>query len=249
MRMRQREAAIMRAYAGGQQCLMQLLTTALDDPDAGPCGRCSVCTHTLPAPGPAPGLQTVGKVYESLRRRPIRIAPRTLWPSGSGRKGKIAGIAVGRAAVSLDGGVTADLLDEIQGPDAVPSALLAEAVVAVVTRWRREDMPLVQEVVPIPSAAHPQRVRGIAAVAAAELGVGVREVFELPTEEVETAEGPARLRQVSERLRVVPGVSVSRTVLLVDDTAVSKWTLTQASVLLQEAGCEEVVPLVGAARA
>ena len=39
------------AYARGRGCLMEFLQQALDDPDPGPCGRCSVCTGELPAPG------------------------------------------------------------------------------------------------------------------------------------------------------------------------------------------------------
>ncbi|MEJ7741652.1 MAG: helicase-related protein [Nocardioidaceae bacterium] len=45
---RRREAAIMRDYIRGAECLMMLLQTSLDDPDATPCGRCSVCLGALP---------------------------------------------------------------------------------------------------------------------------------------------------------------------------------------------------------
>jgi ATP-dependent DNA helicase RecQ len=45
------EAGLTRGYAQGDGCLMQFLQQALDDPDPQPCGRCSVCTGNLPAPG------------------------------------------------------------------------------------------------------------------------------------------------------------------------------------------------------
>ncbi len=48
---RHNEANVMRSYAAGTGCLMEFLQLALDDPTAGPCGHCSVCTGTLPAPG------------------------------------------------------------------------------------------------------------------------------------------------------------------------------------------------------
>ena len=48
---REAEADLMRRYAAGAGCLMQFLQMALDDPDPAPCGRCSVCTGDLPAPG------------------------------------------------------------------------------------------------------------------------------------------------------------------------------------------------------
>ncbi|MDP9240880.1 MAG: DEAD/DEAH box helicase, partial [Actinomycetota bacterium] len=51
---RRAEADLMRTYAAGGRCLMQVLTEALDDPSGGPCGRCSVCTGDLPPPGARP---------------------------------------------------------------------------------------------------------------------------------------------------------------------------------------------------
>jgi ATP-dependent DNA helicase RecQ len=46
---REREAGLMRSFAGGAGCLMRFLQEALDDPDASDCGRCSVCAGRLPA--------------------------------------------------------------------------------------------------------------------------------------------------------------------------------------------------------
>jgi ATP-dependent DNA helicase RecQ len=40
---REQEWAQMQAYIAGEQCLMQFLSAALDDPVAQPCGRCAVC--------------------------------------------------------------------------------------------------------------------------------------------------------------------------------------------------------------
>ncbi len=241
---RRDEAGIMSAYASGKQCLMQLLTEALDDPASQPCGRCSVCTGELPHPGSAPSPQTVDLVYESLRRRPVRITPRKLWPSGSGRKGRIAGIAMGRAVASPGGGVWPELVDEAHGPDAPLSEGLRAAVVQVLARWRREDMPQVTAVVPISSASHPVRVRELAQVAAAELGLPLREVFARPAAAQDAVEGSARLRQVTDRLQLRDYSGLRGSVLLVDEFARSKWTLTQAAELLREVGVDEVVPLV-----
>ena len=240
---RRHEAGIMSSYAAGRQCLMQLLTEALDDPASQPCGQCSVCTGELPHPGPSPDPRTVDRVYESLRRRPVRVTPRKLWPSGSGRKGRISGIAIGRAVTLIDGGVWPDLVDEAFGPDAPLSDGLREAFTQLLARWRREDMPLVTAVVPIPSASHPVRVHQLAELAATHLGLPVREVFERPAEAASPVEGSARLRQVTERLRL-RHFDLDGAVLLVDEYTRSKWTLTQAAHLLADLGVEEVVPLV-----
>jgi len=76
--MRRREEGIMSSCATGRQCLMQLLTGALDDPASQPCGHCPVCTGQRQQPGPSPDPRTVDLVYASLRRRPVRITPRKL---------------------------------------------------------------------------------------------------------------------------------------------------------------------------
>ena len=242
--MRRREAGIMSSYALGQRCLMQLLTESLDDPASAPCGRCSVCTGELPLPGRAPDQEIVEMVYQSLRRRPVRITPRKLWPSGSGRKGKIAGIGIGRAITGIDGGVYPELVEETFGPDAPLSPELREAFAELLARWRREDMPIVTAVVPVPSAGHPVRVRELAELAAAQLGLPVVEVFAQPATVEEPVAGSGRSRQVTQRLDLQRSAGPAGTVLLVDDFARSKWTLTQAACLLQEIGADEVVPVV-----
>jgi predicted amidophosphoribosyltransferase len=76
------------------------------------------------------------------------------------------------------------------------------------------------------------------------LGVRCVEVFSTQGDAGEPAEGPARLRQVTERLYVPAVPRLPFSVMLVDDVASSKWTLTQAAVMLQELGVETVVPLV-----
>lgn len=245
--LREHEAAIMADYAAGRQCLMRLLTEALDDPGAAPCGRCSVCTAELPLPGASPDPATVRLVYESLRRRPVRIEARKLWPAGSGRTGRIHGIATGRAVVPIDGGAWPELVAEVLGDDAALSADLRDAAVQTLTRWRREDMPTVTAVVPISSARHPLRVRGLAEVAGEYLGLPVIGVFAAPAAPTEPVAGPARLRQVTDRLLSSHG-HVGGSVLLVDDVSRSKWTLTRAAEVLLQLGVAEVVPFVAVAQ-
>ena len=67
-RVRAAEADLMRRYAHGEGCLMEFLQRALDDPDPGPCGRCSVCDGRLPAPGAHPSSELVEGVSQQCRR-------------------------------------------------------------------------------------------------------------------------------------------------------------------------------------
>lgn len=240
---RQREADIMTSYAEGATCLMQLLTEALDDPASQPCGRCSVCTGQLPEPGRWPDRDIVEQVYESLRQRPVRIDPRKIWPASSGRKGRISGIATGRAITLPSGDAWPDLVAEVLGPDQALSDQLREAMARLLVRWRREDMPQVSAVVSIPSAGRPQRVAELAGLAAEHLGLPLIDAFARPATAVDPVEGSGRLAQVAQRLQLLPDARVTGQVLLVDDYTRSRWTLTQAAHLLEQVGAEVSVPL------
>jgi ATP-dependent DNA helicase RecQ len=226
---------------------MQVLTEALDDPSSGPCGRCSVCTGSLPPPGAGPSEETMLAARRHLRGRRHELEPRKLWPAGGGRKGRIVGLAPGRAVAFADDPAWSELIAELGGPDGPPSDELRGALVDVLSRWAREWDSRPLAVVPVPSRSRPRRVRGMAE--------HVAEIGRLPLVEALTATGPApaaevssgvRVRQLAEGLRLDPGAELpAGPVLLVDDVARSTWTVTVAAALLRDAGAGPVLPLVG----
>ena len=243
---RRAEADLMRDYAAGARCLMQVLTEALDDPSAGPCGRCSVCTGTLPPPGHRPAPERVLAARRHLRGRRHVLEPRKLWPSGGGRRGKIVGLAPGRAIAFADDPAWLELTAELGGPDGAPSEELRGGLVDVLSRWAREwdERPLA--VIPVPSRSRPERVRGMAE--------HIATVGRLPLVDAIAATGPAPAAEVSSGVRVAqlfaglalrPGVELPPgPVLLVDDVARSTWTITACAALLHDAGTGPVLPLV-----
>jgi ATP-dependent DNA helicase RecQ len=246
---RRAEADLMRAYAAGERCLMTVLTDALDDPHVEPCGRCSVCTGLLPAPGARPDEDEIGAARQHLRGRVHRLEPRKLWPSGlpDGRR-RVTGLYEGRAVAFADDPAWPMLVAELAGPDAPPSAELVDALVAVLRGWAAEWGHRPTAVVPMPSASRPRRVRGMAA--------HVAEVGRLPLLDLLEASGPpppadaasgVRVAALLERIALAPGaVDVPPgPVLLVDDVLRTGWTVTVAASRLVEAGAEVVLPLVG----
>jgi len=151
---RRAEADLMRRYARGEGCLMAYLQQALDDPSPSPCGRCSVCTGALPSPGARPGEERLQGARNHLRGVDVVIEPRKLWPSGPGRRGRIAGIAEGRAVAFADDAAWDDELTTLSlaGHRSIPSALLDGAVEAL-RRWSRVWPERPRAVVPAPAAA------------------------------------------------------------------------------------------------
>ena len=247
----------MASYARGAGCLMGFLREALDDIawEAGQrCGRCSVCTRSLP--GGLVGQPSAGAVEAArafTRGVDVRLEPRKMWPSGlSGRRGRIAVAQLaleGRAlAFADDPGWASEVLALVgdDAPDDVVGDEVLSGLVAVLARWAPSwaDRPVA--VVPVPSRRRPQLVASLAA--------RIAEVGRLPVADVLAFAGPppghglaspARAAAVASSLILRTSAALPRgPVLLVDDTIATGWTVTVAAALLGEAGAGPVLPLV-----
>ncbi len=223
---------------------MRFLQEALDDPDPADCGRCSVCDGQLPAPGAAPAAGLVESARRFFRGQDVVIEPRKMWVSGlPGRKGRIAGVAPGRALAFADDPAWNETLATLWQRDATAPQEILDATVEVLRRWSRSWQRPVA-VVAMPS----RRFSGLVDSVAAHLA----EVGRLPLVDALAVTGPAPASESASAVRatdllhtmsVRPGVSFDGPVLLVDDTVRSRWTITVASALLAEAGATSVLPL------
>jgi ATP-dependent DNA helicase RecQ len=238
------EADLMRRYAHGEGCLMEFLQRALDDPDPGPCGRCSVCDGGLPAPGTRPSAELVEVARRFFRGRDVVIEPRKLWVSGlAGRKGKIAGVAPGRALAFADDPAWGDVLRALWQRDAPAPPEVLDGLVQVLVRWSASwERPVA--VVAMPSRRFPLLVGSIAGQVARMGRLPLVDALGVsgppPTAEAASA---VRARDLLARTSVRDGVSFDGPVLLVDDTVRTRWTVTVASALLADAGASQVMPL------
>lgn len=250
---RQREADLMRAYGRGERCLMQVLQEALDDPSATACGRCSVCTGSLPAGVSAePEVAITRNVAALLRRRPNLVEPRKMWPGGAfGRKGRISAaeqVEIGRALIHADAPEWRELVATTfgDGPaaDAPPTHELIDAVVGVLTSWRNDWPARPEVVVGLPAAGYSQFVAGLVRAVA---DVGRLATADLP---LRPGEPPSRdLTSPDEaahwQARLAPASPVAgRVVLLLVDATSSRWPVTVAGAMLRQAGADRVLPLV-----
>jgi ATP-dependent DNA helicase RecQ len=243
------EADLMRSYAGGRGCLMEFLQRALDDPDPGPCGRCSVCTGRLPAQGLAIDAASVRAAQVFLRGADVVIEPRKLWPRGvsDGRTGKIIGAGEGRALAFADSPEWRDVVRVVGGPDRVLDAEIVDGLVAVLGRWRERWAERPVAVVPMPSRHHPKMVMDLAERIAEKGKLELVDALEVvggrPPED---ASSLPKVEALLAGLKVRSGVAlpVGGPVLLVDDSYRSGWTMTLAATLLRKAGVSSVMPLV-----
>jgi ATP-dependent DNA helicase RecQ len=253
---REREADIMRSYIAGRECLMKLLRTALDDPEAENCGRCSVCLGRLPEPLSADvDAATVERIAAVLRAETITLEPRKMWPGGPfGARGRIPaelGADPGRVIIHADAAEWEDERreDARAGGSEPPSQALRDSTVRVLAAWastwrRRPSCVIALPTRTASAAVATARVEGLAE----HLG----EVGNLPvatwngvppdTQGLSGAQVAAAWRDAlaTTGFPDVAGASV----LLVVDTTNTTWEPTVAAASLREAGADVVLPLV-----
>ena len=256
-RARSLEQDLMVDYERTSECRMAFLQGSLDDPTAEPCGRCDTCAGTwFPTDIPDVALTTASG---RLERAGVQLETRAQWPSGMDRlgvplKGRIAAseaMETGRALARLsDLGWGQRLRPLVRGEDSPTDPRLLQACVPILRDWNWPARPAA--VVSVPSRRHPLLVESLAR--------GLSEIGRLPylgalalVDGGPTGEAGGnsafRLAGVWGRLAVGADLGSALSgldgpVLLVDDVADSRWTLTVAAQALRQAGAAAVLPFV-----
>ena len=249
---RRREADIMRAYTGGERCLMELLQASLDDPHAEPCGRCSVCRGGLPdAIAGEPAAETVQAVTRLLRGQVHLLEPRKMWPGGAfGTRGRIApddAHEIGRTLVYADAPEWRETVSEIFGRDAPAPDDVGEVCVRLLAGWKDSWSQRPEIVVDLPAAGYPVMTASVADHVAERGRLG-RASMPAPARvpdlrELSSAEEAAFWRDALTP-DTLPGSVAGRSVLLVVDATSSLWPVTVAAAALRRAGATTVLPLL-----
>lgn len=255
---REAEQQHMIEYEQTDGCRMEFLQRSLDDETAAPCGRCDNCAGVwFPSEIEA---SATASAAESLDRVGVPIEPRRAWPTGADRlgvpvKGRIAPAeqaGEGRALARLTdlgwGGTLRELFAAGAPDAAVPPQVLA-ACVRVLADWGWAERPVA--VVSVPSRSRPLLVdslaRGLAEVGRLPYLGALAPVDGGPTGQP-GGNSAFRLAGLWNRF-TADGIDVpAGGVLLVDDQADSRWTLTIAARTLRQAGATEVLPFVLALR-
>jgi len=258
------EQRAMLEFESTTGCRMEFLQRALDDVTAVPCGRCDNCT----APWYPLDVreEAASTAAASLDRVGVTLDARAQWPTGMASlgvtaSGKIAAgerLSEGRALARLTdlgwGGALREIF-EGTGPDAPATTAMTAACIRVLAEWNWHDRPVA--VVSMPSRRRPLLIDSVART--------LSEVGRLPwLGQLGVANGGPtgtpggnsayRLSNVWERFVVGPELAAAlepfagRPILLVDDVADSRWTLTVAGRELRRAGAFTVLPFALALR-
>jgi ATP-dependent DNA helicase RecQ len=248
--LRRHEQDAMRRYARHDGCLMEFVRRELDDPQAAPCGRCMRCIGEPLVVAPPQALRVAAR--EHLRGFDLVVEPRKQWPSGlaafglpKGRIEEVERPLAGRALSVVGDGGWGRLVASGRGEDERFADELVEASAALIReRWRPEPAPA--WVACVPSMTHPDLVPDFAGRLASALGLELHEIVRKVAEnQPQTAmrNSAQQVRNVWDAFEVADAVP-DGPVLLVDDVADSKWTLTVVARALRLAGSGPVHPFV-----
>jgi ATP-dependent DNA helicase RecQ len=248
--LRRAEQQRMREYQDSGTCLMAFLAGELNDPAAGPCGRCAVCAgaRVLPATVSESGTREASLF---LRRGGIPIEPRKEWA------GELVDRYGGRRRIAQElraepGFAIAHWRDEGWGPlvargkyqdGRFSDELVGRSVQAIREQWRPEPFPT--WVTCVPSLRDGRLVPDFTARLAGALGlpfVPCVEKVRQTEPQKEMLNSPQRIHNLVDAFAVRPHAAVAGPVLLVDDTVDSRWTFTVIAALLRDAGSGPVLP-------
>ncbi len=258
------EQQAMLEFESTTGCRMEFLQRALDDDSAVPCGRCDNCQGIWYPTDVAEG--AAATAAKSLDRVGVAIDVRAQWPTGMSSLGVAASGKIplteraepGRALARLSdlgwGGPLRDLFATGAADAPAPPAMLA-ACVRVLAEWGWAERPAA--IVSMPSRRHPLVIESVAG-SLSEIGrlpwLGALDWAQGGPNGEPGGNSAYRLSSVWDRFAVGPELAAAlapfagRPILLIDDLADSRWTVTVASRVLRQHGASAVLPFALAVR-
>lgn len=247
-RLRYQELERIKEFVATKECLMEFIARDLDDPYAGPCGKCANCQSPLFTSSLNRDL--VSKAIQFLRSDYQIIEPRKQWPAGGiGRwQGRIRDNLRNEEGRCLciygDAGWGRQVAIDKYQNNRFSDELVSAAVDLIKNRWQPQPPPL--WVTAVPSLRRPELVRDFAQRLANSLGLPFHPVL---VKVGNTPEQKTMQNSTQQALNVADAFQVKGScpggpVLLVDDMVDSRWTLTVCGTLLREAGSGPVHPFV-----
>lgn len=248
-RNRYAEMEQMKAYIQHKDCLMHFIAEALDDPaPIQTCGRCKNCAQNQSKFLPDPHDIEVARSF--LRQgKPILLEPRKRWPAGLPNIEKSTIKFTNQIGVALCGYYDAGWGEAVRQGRLVDNyysdELVEVAAESLLHYWQSlSNVP--RWVTAVPSLRRPQLVPNFAQRLAQCLSLPYRAALKHVQQHPEQRSMQNSFQQASNILDkyAIEGELSSQPVLLVDDIADSKWTLTVVGHLLRSHGSGEVYPFV-----
>jgi len=242
------EWAQVQEYVSSEECLMQYLRTALDDPKRGLCGKCAWCTGH-PLFSLEPSIQNITEAQAFLRHLDFDIEPRKMIPKNGlpkyGWSGKIKEIYQAESGKILSKWQDAGwgkMVAEGKHKGQFSSELVGAMADMLKERWIPDPYPT--WITCVPSLRHPHLVPAFTKQLSERLALPF---YPVVLKIIETGAQKAQQNSYFQCRNLdgafqINGDVPSGPVFLIDDAVDSGWTLTIVAYLLRLAGSGPVFP-------
>lgn len=248
-RQRYDELEQMKAYIRHDDCLMRFIADALDDPTTvQPCGKCKNCRKRESKFQADP--RSLEAAQRFLRQgRPVTLEARKRWPSG------FPGVKRATIEYTNEEGLALCSYYDVGWGNLVREGRLSgthfsDELIVPAVELLRKYLPTLSKppswVTSVPSLRRPELVPNFARQVARSLGLPYHDVIQHTQQH---AEQSTMRNSYQQALNVreaftLNGEVFTGSVLLIDDLADSRWTLTMIGEVLRRAGSGAVVPFV-----
>lgn len=245
---REAEWEQVQSYIDESGCLMRFLAEALDDPNPKPCGKCARCTGS-PVIDTSISHKTVVAATRHLRQAEMPLECNKQVAKGafpeygwSGNLPATLRAETGRVLSRWGDAGWGEIVQRHKHRGRFGDELVSAAAEMIRDRWQPDPWPV--WVTCIPSSRHPALVPDYASRLAAELSLPFGSAVAKVRENAPQKAQQNRFHQCHnlDGAFVIEGRVREGGVLLVDDVADSRWTLTVVAALLRQAGCSAVWP-------
>ena len=239
-------------YMRTGECLMQFLGRALDDPNAGKCGKCANCLGRDLVPTTIT-TELANRAGIFLKRSYQILHPRKQWPLKDmfeqypfkGKTIEVDLLAEEGRALSLwgDTGWGQMVREGKYRARKFPDELV-DGCLQMIAQW--DPTPKPTWVTCIPSLTHPDLVPDFAKRLAARMGIPFVPCLKKvrKNQQQKTMQNSyQQVKNLDGAFEAEKGVMPAGTALLVDDMVDSRWTFAIAAALLRQAGCPAVLPV------
>lgn len=253
--MREVEWQEVQEYAATSGCLMEFLRHSLDDPHAGPCGKCANCLGN-PVINPQVSQPVAIDAARFLRHAEMPFKPKIQVAAQAfpryglrGNLPKNLQASEGRILSRWADAGWGSVVEHDKHAGHFRDELVEAVAEMLLQRW--QPMPQPQWVTCVPSRNHPTLVPDFAARLAARLGLPFHPVIHKVLDNEPQKLQHNRFHQCSnlDGVFAVDNGIPRAPVLLVDDVIDSGWTMTVLAALLKQQGSGNVYPLALASSA
>jgi len=229
----------MRGLIDEKKCLLEAVTTCLNDPNPRPCGHCSNCVGKPLLPEDF-SPKTLKRAQNWINRQTLKIKPRKKWVPSATRIDHpfVEGICLSKYN---DVGYGVMVAEDKYNHVAYRDELLRRAIEVLRPKVRQCDLSSVSFV---PSLRN-SKVNEFAKRLAKELRLCFLDVLEKKDarQQKEMENSSWQCENARDSFSIKQGTTtISGGVLLVDDVVDSRWTLTVCADLLGQAGSTCVFP-------